>query len=122
MSLAHILLVGTGGAMGAVLRYLVSQIVNKNYTFQLPVATLLVNLLGSFLLGLLLSLELAESWNLLLGVGIMGAFTTFSTFKLEGIQLHANKKWKVFLQYNLISYGGGIFLAYAGFLLGGFMQ
>ncbi|MCP3027199.1 fluoride efflux transporter CrcB [Halobacillus sp. A5] len=118
MSLISIVLVGVGGFIGAVLRFAVSEHVKQNYSFKLPAATLFVNLSGSFLLGLLTALETAEPISLLFGVGMLGAFTTFSTFKLEGIQLRVDKERKQFLLYNVISYGGGIFLAFIGIILG----
>ncbi|GGF18774.1 putative fluoride ion transporter CrcB 2 [Halobacillus andaensis] len=118
MNLVHLLFVGAGGFVGAILRFAVSQFVNKRYAFQLPVATLIVNLAGSFLLGLIMGAEASEPIYLLLGVGLMGSLTTFSTFKLEGIQLHVNRKWKTFIAYNSLSYGGGIVLAFVGFMIG----
>ncbi|WP_101842052.1 fluoride efflux transporter CrcB [Halobacillus sp. Marseille-P3879] len=118
MSFFSVVLVGTGGFIGAIMRFAVSQFINKYSSSEIPVATLIVNLSGSFLLGLLIGMDPAESIRLLVGVGIMGAFTTFSTFKLEAIQLHADRKWKTLLIYNGVSYGGGIILALAGLMMG----
>ncbi|UOQ92391.1 fluoride efflux transporter CrcB [Halobacillus shinanisalinarum] len=115
-----VLLVGVGGFVGAGLRFAISQFVNKKYSLNLPVATLIVNLVGSFLLGFLIGSEVTEPIYLLCGVGLMGSFTTFSTFKLEGIQLHIKKRWKVLILYNVVSYGGGILLAFIGFGIGQF--
>jgi len=86
------LAVASGGAIGASLRFFVYQqtlnILGKGF----PYATLIVNLLGSFLLGLLYSL--IEQGNIeagvyrsLLGIGFLGAFTTFSTFSVDTILL-----------------------------------
>ncbi|MFC7063186.1 fluoride efflux transporter FluC [Halobacillus seohaensis] len=118
LTLFHILLVGCGGFLGAIGRFAISQYVNKKYSFKLPVATLIVNIVGSFMLGMMVGVEVAESIYLWLGVGLMGSFTTFSTFKLEGIQLHVDNKWNIFIIYNVVSYGGGLLLAYMGFALG----
>ena len=118
MTLFSMMLVGAGGFFGAISRYSLSQYINKNYSFRLPVATLIINLTGSFLLGFIISLGLGDSAVLLLGTGFMGAFTTFSTFKIEGIQLHLSKRKKDFLLYNLYSYGGGILLAFLGMAAG----
>lgn len=117
LTFIHILLVGSGGFLGAIGRFALSQYVNKKFSFQLPVATLFVNIVGSFFLGMIIGAEVTEQMYLLLGVGLMGSFTTFSTFKLEGIQLHVNKKWKLFLAYNVISYGCGILFAFIGFIV-----
>lgn len=113
--LLKILLVGIGGFVGAIFRYQISQWVHRFSESDLPVATLFVNGLGSFLLGLVTGLDLSEVWVLLCGTGGLGAFTTFSTFKLEAIQLHFQQKWKTFAIYIITSYGAGIGLAYAGF-------
>jgi CrcB protein len=90
-------LVATGGAAGAVLRYqagrAVSAIAGAENTF--PWATLCVNLLGSLLMGALLgwlartslSSQTAETMRLLFGVGLLGGFTTFSTFSAELVTL-----------------------------------
>lgn len=110
-----ILLVGIGGFVGAIFRYQISQWIHRFSKSDLPVATLFVNVLGSFLLGLLTGLDLSEVWILLCGTGVLGAFTTFSTFKLEATQLHLKKKWRIFAIYIITSYGAGIGLAYAGF-------
>ncbi|MFG6146948.1 fluoride efflux transporter FluC [Halobacillus sp. B23F22_1] len=118
MSVVQLLLVGAGGCAGAILRFAFSQFVNKNYSFQLPAATLIVNLAGSFCLGLIVGTEASQTIYLLFGTGVMGSLTTFSTFKLEGIQLHLDKKWKTFVLYQVISYGGGISLAFLGYFIG----
>lgn len=56
---------------------------------------------------------------LFFGTGFMGAFTTFSTLKLEMIQLYLKKYKKEFLFYTGITYGGGLILAYLGYVIGG---
>ncbi|MGM0481976.1 MAG: fluoride efflux transporter CrcB [Pseudomonadota bacterium] len=86
VSLPAILLVAVGGAVGASARYGVSWLL-INQLGRFPFATLMVNILGSFLLGLLFACtqqqHLSDSWRLFLGVGLLGSFTTFSTFSLE---------------------------------------
>ncbi len=76
------LLVGTGGILGAWSRYLLTDRVDRRV-----LDTLLVNALGSFLLGVVLGTE-ATGWMVaLLGIGFCGAFTTFSTFAFETVRL-----------------------------------
>ncbi|MGA9226447.1 MAG: fluoride efflux transporter CrcB [Mesobacillus sp.] len=118
MSILNVFFVGLGGFLGAISRYSVSQFINKKFSFKIPIATLFINLLGSFLLGFIIGMGIEGTAILLMGTGFMGAFTTFSTFKLEGIQLHLEKRKKDFFIYNGVSYGGGILLAYIGLTLG----
>jgi CrcB protein len=79
------ILVAAGGALGAVLRFAISQ------TMETPWGTLTVNALGSLLLGIcmaaLASEMISKDVALLLGTGILGAFTTMSTFSVETIEL-----------------------------------
>ena len=86
--LQQIGLVALGGAFGAALRYAVSEFLASD---SFPYATLSVNLIGSFLLGIL-AVGLAQNlltsnMALLLGTGVLGAFTTMSTFSVETIQM-----------------------------------
>ncbi|WP_077624900.1 fluoride efflux transporter CrcB [Sediminibacillus massiliensis] len=118
MNFLSFLFVGIGGFAGAISRFAVSRLVNRYRSSQLPVATLIVNLAGSFLLGIVTGAGFDGYSALLVGTGFMGSFTTFSTFKLEGIQLHLGKRKKEFILYNLLSYGGGILLAFLGWWFG----
>jgi CrcB protein len=113
------ILVAVGGFFGAIARFGISNWFKKNIPSRFPIATLLINLAGAFLLGIIVSKGLNSSWQLLLGTGFMGAFTTFSTFKLENIQLHADKKWGILVSYLMISYTFGILLAFLGMKVGG---
>lgn len=90
--MTKILLVGCGGFCGAIGRYLVSTVVYQWLGGAMPYGTLAVNVGGSFLLGLLarLSLDLhllSEKPMAFLGVGFLGAFTTFSTFSVQTLEL-----------------------------------
>ena len=77
-------LVGLGGAVGAMLRFAVSELLP---TDSYPYATVTVNVLGSFLLGLATFAGLGGEAGLLVGVGALGAFTTFSSFSFETVRL-----------------------------------
>lgn len=113
--LRNILIVGIGSFLGGVLRYLIS-IVMKNYCSQgFPWATLLVNLMGCFLIGLIFGLfnrysSINNVWCLLFTTGLCGGFTTFSTFANEGLQLLLGGSVWSFVLYVLASVGIGIAL------------
>lgn len=77
-------LVGTGGAVGALLRYVVGRAVDSE-TF--PASTFTVNVLGTFLLGLVTFAGAGERTLLLVGTGVCGSFTTFSSFSFYTVQL-----------------------------------
>ncbi|WP_018131919.1 fluoride efflux transporter CrcB [Effusibacillus pohliae] len=114
----HSFLVAVGGFFGAIARYGISQWLGKRVASVFPYGTLFVNLSGSFLLGLIIGSGAGSTVSLLFGTGFMGAFTTFSTFKLESIQLGMKKEWKPFVQYLAISYTIGIVLAFCGYAIG----
>lgn len=84
-----VILVGAGGSLGAIGRYLVSNALRSAST--IPLGTLFVNILGSFLLGMLVTLFRAgvieTPWITLVGVGFLGSFTTMSTFAVETVSL-----------------------------------
>lgn len=97
MNFGHVIVVGLGGFVGAVGRHWVSGIAQK-YSDKLPMGTLSVNLIGSFLLGLLATLMVEkmmvnQELRLLILVGVLGAFTTYSTFSLETLQLIRGGSW-----------------------------
>nr|WP_252736610.1 MULTISPECIES: fluoride efflux transporter CrcB [unclassified Psychrosphaera] len=99
MSLSSIVFVAIGGAIGASLRYSATIGVTAWLGKGFPYTTLLVNILGSFIMGLLFSLIehgiVAElPWRPLIGVGILGALTTFSTFSLDTLLMLQNGEWQ----------------------------
>ena len=113
----NIVLVGIGGCIGAVLRYLISEFVSK-YAFLFPVATLGINVVGSYLLSVTMYLFeytslISEQTRLFLCVGIFGAFTTMSTFGYEAMRLFDNGNYGYFALYIILTIGlviGGIIL------------
>jgi len=86
-----ILYVGLGGFLGASLRYVCSTLIEKSYLGQFPLSTFLINIVGCFLLGLFVNSQWNSGEDMVvynfLVVGVLGGFTTFSTFGLESISL-----------------------------------
>jgi CrcB protein len=102
----HWLAVAVGGALGAMARYAVSIWVFNYSSDKFPYATLLVNVLGSFIMGILFVIiveraALPAEIRSLLMVGFLGAFTTFSTFSLDALSLWQNGHLFVALVYVL---------------------
>lgn len=101
------LFVALGGAVGSVARYLIGLIEINEYT-DFPVKTLAINILGSFLIGVIVALSVKKgNWNpdmvLFAKVGICGGFTTFSTFALESSNLFQNGRSAMALTYIFLS-------------------
>lgn len=116
--LVNIGLVALGALFGVLARFLLSRWMKKRWPMDFPLATLLINWSGSFLLGVLVGSGAGSHWQLLIGTGFMGSYTTFSTFKLENMELHLKQKHKILIGYLCLSYAGGIVLAGVGLWLG----
>ena len=115
----NILLIGLGGAIGSICRYGTSWVIGPR---SFPLATLLVNIVGSFIIGLIMAYCLknesfSDNWKLFLATGICGGFTTFSTFSLENLQLLQNGKFTMAACYTLSSLLIGMVAVWAGFKL-----
>jgi CrcB protein len=110
--------VGLGGFLGAVSRYWVSGLAQR-LSDRFPFGTLSVNLLGSFILGVLATLFLekiivSQEMRLFVLVGLLGAFTTYSTFSLETLNLMRSGEW-LFAGFNiLINVLGTLIAVWAG--------
>lgn len=118
----QILYVGLGGFLGASCRYLISKWVELKWESIFPNGTLVVNVMGSFLLGFLMILFIdkttgSSNLKFILTTGFLGAFTTFSTFSFETIMLLENKSF-VIAGINII---GNLFLGLLAVLLGIFL-
>jgi len=98
-SLVPFLLIGVGGFVGANVRYVVARLVGALFEARFPLGTFTININGSFLLGVLgtvvaqKAIPNSEAMRLALGVGFLGAFTTFSTFEFETHALFDDGSW-----------------------------
>lgn len=119
-----ILMVGIGGAAGGYARFRLTLRIQSATRTAFPLGTLLVNLSGSFLLGLLipalLNAGLSDRIHALIAVGVLGAFTTFSTFALEAVLLHREGKRGIAGLYAACSLAGGLLSVAAGSALGAY--
>lgn len=107
-------LVGIGGFFGAISRYFLNQYFSSFKLF--PVGTFLVNMTGSFFMGLLLGSNwISETIRFFVGTGFLGAYTTFSTFNFELLMLKGSDRKFQFFLYIISSYIFGILLAYLGY-------
>ena len=121
MNAINILLVGAGGCLGSMARYLVMVSIGKKFSPSFPYGTLTVNLLGSFFLGCIMAMVLKktgthhEEWRLFLATGFCGGFTTFSAFAAENFNLLENRFPGTALAYITISVVGGLLAVWIGF-------
>ncbi len=87
-----LMIIGTGGFIGSISRYLVQQLMQEKFDTSFPIGTMAVNILGSFIIGLVYALSergdiLSPEWRLFLAVGLCGGFTTFSSLAYESFQM-----------------------------------
>ncbi|HEX3014814.1 MAG TPA: fluoride efflux transporter CrcB [Desulfobacteria bacterium] len=116
----NIVLVALGGALGALARYGAGNWLGNRWLF--PWGTFLINITGSFLLGFInvIVLErvlLTPEWRIGFGVGFLGAFTTFSTFTYESIQLFQEGNYLLAVGYVSLSVVAGLVAALLGMWL-----
>lgn len=117
----NLIVIGIGGFIGAVMRYLCSGWVYRLVGTGLPWGTLFVNVAGSFLLGFFLVFEstrltMSPTIRNFVAIGIMGAFTTFSTFSYEAISLIQDQLYFKALAYILLNVVICITAAWAGMI------
>ena len=116
-------LVGIAGIIGASLRYLMGLPFKDTLVHGFPIATFLINMIGCFILGgfttFLPKLKfLSPSFVTALATGLVGSFTTFSTFSVETVQLMIESKWGIAVIYILLSLWGGLLFSLLGYRAG----
>jgi CrcB protein len=123
----HILLVGVGGGIGSIARYLCQRWLSANYLHPFPLGTFAVNMIGCLLIGIFWGLSFKEiesnenpitiGWKLFFMTGFCGGFTTFSAFTSEGIGLIKEQKIVLFFLYVAASVIVGLLATFTGIRL-----
>ncbi len=116
----NMLLIGTGGFLGSVMRYGSNQMMVKLFDSTHPIGTFFVNIAGSFLIGIILGLFekgdlVSTNWKLFLAVGFCGGFTTFSSFALENLNFLQSNQFFISMMYIGFSIIAGLSAVYFGF-------
>jgi len=119
------ILLATGGAIGTILRYSMSGLTYRLVNSVFPWGTILVNLTGSFAIGLLWGFfeinNISSNMRNFIFIGVIGGFTTFSTYALESLSLFRDGEIKLAMTNLLISNVCGLLLVFAGFMLSKFI-
>lgn len=113
------IIVGLGGFLGSVARYISSQFIHKIFSTNFPLGTLIINLIGCFLIGFLLGLFekgslISSDLRLFLTVGFCGGFTTFSTFSNDTVNLVNDTEVLYLMLYMGLSIFAGISFTFIG--------
>jgi CrcB protein len=113
--------ISVGGAVGALLRYWFSGVTQKLFNGGFPGGTLSVNLVGSLLIGFMWgvfeSVVISQNMRMMIFIGLLGSFTTFSTFSLESFHLIRDGEYNLFLVNITISFFLGIVLVFTGYFI-----
>jgi fluoride exporter len=117
--------IATGGALGAVFRYGVVSVIYRILGAGFPWGTFAVNAIGSLMIGALWAIAertpLTDGWSAFLFIGVLGAFTTFSTFAIETANLMRDGRMVLGIANILLSNATCILLAFAGLSLGRYL-
>jgi len=117
--LRSILIVGFGGFIGTVARFLTSRYFQENIASVFPWSTFTINIIGSLLIGIFYGISekgdfMSPDFRLFLTVGICGGFTTFSTFSNDAFLLLKQEEWLRFAFYTSMSFFLGLVAVYFG--------
>ncbi|MFK7768539.1 MAG: fluoride efflux transporter CrcB [Mariniblastus sp.] len=117
----EMLLIGLGGAIGALSRYGIAEFSKRVFSVEFPLGTLIANLVGCFLIGVLLGsghADKSDPIRLGLGIGFLGSLTTFSTFSAETVTQINSGNWLIAFSNVGISLGLGLILVFVGMVAG----
>ncbi|MBV9988993.1 MAG: fluoride efflux transporter CrcB [Chitinophagaceae bacterium] len=118
MLLKNIILVGLGGMLGSILRYLADHFISHE---RFPYSTLLVNVLGSFVIGAIMGIAGRQddfgNWRLFLATGVCGGFTTFSALAWQNLQLLNQQRYTTFIIYTGSSLVLGLLAVFLGYTI-----
>jgi CrcB protein len=114
-----LLIIGLGGGIGSVLRYLTQVYIGRWTTLTFPVGTLLVNVSGCLLIGLLYGFSqkhtaITLEWQLFFITGLCGGYTTFSSFSYESVSLLKQGNYTYFILYTSLSFVLGLIATVGG--------
>lgn len=122
MTAKILVLIGVGGFIGSVARYLTTYYVLRFFPATFPYGTFAVNILGCLAIGIIYGLSerfsgFSLEWRLFLATGICGGYTTFSTFSYENMELLQRGEYKVFALYVIGSFALSLGAVFAGLSL-----
>lgn len=116
-----VILVGIGGLLGSVARYLVASYITKTIPSAFPYGTFGVNITGCLIIGIIFGLserfDWLPEWRLFLATGFCGGFTTFSSVAYENIVLLQDKDYLTFASYSILSFVMGLTATFVGLSL-----
>jgi len=119
----QIIAIAIGGALGSVFRFLSSKGIQILFGYSFPIGILAVNVIGSFIMGLLVSIflirfNISAFWYAAILIGFLGGFTTFSSFSIDTINLFETGSVFLAFVYVFASVGLSLLAAWSGVLLG----
>jgi CrcB protein len=116
-----VILVGIGGFLGSIARYLAAYVITKTTLSTFPYSTFAVNVAGCLIAGMVLGFSerfgWLPEWRIFLATGFCGGFTTFSSFALESVVLLQDKDYLTFASYATLSFVLGLAATFAGLFL-----